>query len=174
MTPRLRCVALRLAALCAVLPAVCGADVSSLLQQLSFLHSGTATAQANYSRLLQCSSFSECTDAWKCGSPRDYLWDASAGATPQTVAAPPMGLRSAVPLGGLGAGTFELRGDGSFADWMIEGQGTALAANAVQNSKLPLKAEALLAVFAQAAGGSPLFAATLRTTPRLACRGWRR
>ena len=43
-----------------------------------------------------------------------------------------MGLRSAVPLGGVGAGTFELRGDGSFADWMIENQGTALAANKVK------------------------------------------
>ena len=32
---------------------------------------------------------------------------------------PPMGIRSAVPLGGIGAGTFELRADGNFKDWQI-------------------------------------------------------
>lgn len=32
---------------------------------------------------------------------------------------PPLGMRSAVPLGGLGAGTVELRADGSFRDWNI-------------------------------------------------------
>lgn len=33
--------------------------------------------------------------------------------------APPLGVRSAVPLGGLGAGTIELRADGTFQDWQI-------------------------------------------------------
>jgi len=32
---------------------------------------------------------------------------------------PPLGMRSAVPLGGLGAGTIELRADGSLRDWNI-------------------------------------------------------
>lgn len=32
---------------------------------------------------------------------------------------PPLGIRSAVPLGGLGAGTVELRADGRLADWQI-------------------------------------------------------
>jgi hypothetical protein len=34
---------------------------------------------------------------------------------------------------------------------MIENQGTALAANSIQNSKIPLKAEATLALFAHQA-----------------------
>ena len=32
---------------------------------------------------------------------------------------PALGIRSAVPLGGLGAGSFELRGDGTFHEWTI-------------------------------------------------------
>ena len=45
-------------------------------------------------------------------------------------------------------------------------QGTALAANARQNSKLPFKDEALLGVsFTSVGNSTPLFAAALRTTP---------
>ena len=147
--------------------------MSAKLRAVAFGHAGTAEAARNYSRVLQCSGFSECFDAWTCGSPRDYLWDVTAagGGTPgpSTVAAPPMGLRSAVPLGGLGAGTFELRGDGAFADWTLENQGTALAANSAQSSKLPLKDEALLGLFVASDGAAgsapPPVAAALRTTP---------
>lgn len=32
---------------------------------------------------------------------------------------PPLGIRSSVPLGGIGAGSVELRADGSFRDWQI-------------------------------------------------------
>lgn len=91
------------------------------------------------------------------------------------VQAPPMGMRSAVPLGGVGAGTLELRADGTFADWMIEGQGTALATDAVHNSKIPLKDEAILAIYsstqsttgaeAGAEEASMPVAMTLRTSP---------
>ena len=35
---------------------------------------------------------------------------------------PPTGIRSAVPLGGIGTGNFELRGDGTFRQWCIESQ----------------------------------------------------
>jgi uncharacterized protein (DUF608 family) len=35
---------------------------------------------------------------------------------------PPTGIRSAVPLGGMGTGNFELRGDGTFRQWCIESQ----------------------------------------------------
>jgi hypothetical protein len=38
---------------------------------------------------------------------------------------PPNGMRSAVPLGGLGTGTFELRADGSFKEWTLENQSPA-------------------------------------------------
>ena len=145
------------------------APIAPLLGNLTFFNAGTVTAalSGNLSRLLQCNGFSECYNQWTCGSPRDYLYDTTRGSTPPTVASPPVGLRSAVPLGGIGAGTFELRADGSLADWMIEGQGTGLAANADQNSKLPLKNDAVLGLFtsASAADGSGPFAATLRTAP---------
>jgi hypothetical protein len=140
-------------------------DVSAQLQALSFFHEGIARSSSTYERLEQCSGFSECLTQWTCGSPRDELWDVSSGTGEGSVAAPPMGLRSAVPLGGIGAGTFELRGDGSFADFMIENQGTALAANADQNSKVPIKSEALLGLYASGGGAAPPFAAALRTTP---------
>ena len=140
-------------------------DVSVQLQQLAFYHEGLTRASSTFARLEQCSGFSECLTQWTCGSPRDELWDATNGTDMGAVAAPPMGLRSAVPLGGIGAGTFELRGDGSFADWMIENQGTALAANQEQNSKVPTKSEALLGLYASGGGAAPPFAAALRTTP---------
>ncbi|KAK3739472.1 hypothetical protein QZH41_020504 [Actinostola sp. cb2023] len=35
---------------------------------------------------------------------------------------PPLGMRSAVPLGGLGTGSFELRADGTFSEWTLENQ----------------------------------------------------
>lgn len=144
-------------------------DVSSALLALRFFHSGLALASSNYTLLQQCSGFSECTDVWTCGSPREYLWETTRGNTTSTVQAPPMGLRSAVPLGGVGASTFELRGDGTFADWQVENQGTALAASATQSSKLPVKREAFLGVAFSAPGGgpgsSPTYAAALRTTP---------
>jgi uncharacterized protein (DUF608 family) len=41
------------------------------------------------------------------------------------VVPPPMGLRSSPALGGVGAGSTELRSDGSFRDWTILNQGPA-------------------------------------------------
>lgn len=35
---------------------------------------------------------------------------------------PPSGMRSAVPLGGLGTGSFELRADGTIHEWTLENQ----------------------------------------------------
>jgi hypothetical protein len=138
-------------------------DVSSLLRSLTFFHHGVVNNTSNFTRLAQCSGFTEDESVWLIGSPRAYLWDVSNGTTESTVRVPPIGLRSSVPLGGLGAGTFELRGDGTFADWMIENQGTALAANAAQNSKIPLKGGAFLALSLLAQGVN--YSAALRTSP---------
>lgn len=41
---------------------------------------------------------------------------------------PPLGMRSAVPLGGIGAGAIELRGDGSFHEWTVVNQSPGGAA----------------------------------------------
>ena len=105
---------------------------------------------------LSCCRLSGADTTWECGSIRDYLYDTTS-ANPKS---PPIGMRSAVPLGGLGTGTFELRGDGSFADWQIENQGPALATNGQQNSKLPTIQGALLGL--RVGDG---FATTLQTHP---------
>ena len=57
---------------------------------------------------------------------------------PPALAAPDFGMRSAVPLGGLGAGTFELRGDGTFHELTIHN------AHPSGQGKLGVLADALL------------------------------
>ena len=46
-------------------------------------------------------------------------------------------MRSAVPLGGLGTGTVELRSDGSFHDWLLENQGPGLIHTVHKGSHWP-------------------------------------
>ena len=53
---------------------------------------------------------------------------------------PPLGMRSSVPLGGLGTGSVELRANGAFADWQLENEGPAL----FEHGKIPVKEEMLL------------------------------
>ena len=112
-----------------------GEPLAERLRSLHFLNAGTVRATDTFRRLTQCNGFTECYVTWECGGRRDYLYDTTAW--PAAPKPPPVGMRSSVPLGGLGTGTFEVRADGSFADWMLENQGPALAANSVQNSKLP-------------------------------------
>ena len=51
-----------------------------------------------------------------------YLWQNTSDGQ---LIHPPMGIRSSPALGGLGAGSVELRADGSFRDWTIFNQGPA-------------------------------------------------
>ena len=73
---------------------------------------------------------------WDLGYP--YL--AGEGGALET---PPTGIRSAVPLGGMGTGNFELRGDGTFRQWCIESQspggGAKLDIGALDEAVLGLK-----------------------------------
>lgn len=81
---------------------------------------------------------------------------------PLSVAHPPSGMRSAVPLGGLGAGSFELRGDGTIHEFTAQNQAPGGAA------KFGVLADALLGVRVAPAGGGgggASVAATLRTAP---------
>ncbi len=70
---------------------------------------------------------------------------------------PPPGLRSSVPLGGLGTGTVELRADGRLANWQLfnnsPGNGSKIAID-----------EAFFAIRTQQVGREP-HAVTLRTHP---------
>ena len=72
--------------------------------------------------------------------------------------APPLGMRSSVPLGGLGAGAMELRADGTFQEVSIQNAHPAAAA------KQGVLADAVLGYRVDAAGAPP-FARALRTQP---------
>jgi uncharacterized protein (DUF608 family) len=148
--------------------AVCSADglqaqdlnrfLVNKLRSLEFLSTGTTEAADNITLFTQCSGFSEGYEVWTVGSPRPYAYRVDSDGF---LHAPEVGIRSAVPLGGLGTGSFELRGDGTFADWTIENQGTSLASDYVRNSKIPIKDEAFLALFVEGFDG----AVSLRLQP---------
>ena len=145
--------------------AAASSSIATQLGQLTFLHVGrVGGASDNISHFTQCNGFSEDGALWTQWGPRSYAYNVSADGA---LSAPAIGIRSAVPLGGLGTGSFELRADGTFADWTVENQGTALAADATRNSKIPLKDEVLLGVFvqSQAPGAPQPFAASLRIAP---------
>lgn len=76
---------------------------------------------------------------------------------PPPLAVPPTGVRNAVPLGGLGAGTLELRGDGTFSEITIH------SASPAGSAKYAAQDGMLLAVRAGAGGGAVTRA--LRTAP---------
>jgi non-lysosomal glucosylceramidase len=74
--------------------------------------------------------------------------------------APPIGTRSAVPLGGLGAGSFELRGDGTFHEVTIHNAHPAAAA------KYGVLSGALLGLrVAPKSGAAAAVTRMLRTSP---------
>eukprot|EP01045_Picozoa_sp_COSAG04_P022666 COSAG04_NODE_2595_length_3876_cov_60.084723_4_plen_302_part_00 len=69
-----------------------------------------------------------------------YLFERTA-ADPPRWAVPPTGMRSAVPLGALGGGSLELRGDGALRDWRLLNNHPA--ALSPQGMKLTFEAAAL-------------------------------
>ncbi|XP_065653158.1 uncharacterized protein LOC136071792 [Hydra vulgaris] len=71
---------------------------------------------------------------------------------------PPVGMRSSIPLGGLGSGSFEMRTDGTFHEWTIENQSPGGAAKLSKSSLEML----LLGVRVQK-GKLPPTASVLRT-----------
>ncbi len=75
----------------------------------------------------------------------------------QALQTPPLGIRSAVPLGGLGTGTLELRADGSLADWQIFN-------NSPGNGEKVQVEDAFFAIRTSSAGFDP-HAFTIRTSP---------
>lgn len=59
------------------------------------------------------------TTPWGQGGASNYLYLYEIQEDVSHRIDPPSGMRSAVPLGGLGSGTIELRADGSLRDWNI-------------------------------------------------------
>jgi non-lysosomal glucosylceramidase len=113
---------LSLAFVIALLPGILGIGDSALaqtpenlLQQLQFENSGTVTRDMNFRYFTQPDDYLETPDLWNIRTNAVYLYRTDGGEK----RSPPDGMRSAVPLGGLGSGTVELLSDGSFSDWNI-------------------------------------------------------
>lgn len=77
---------------------------------------------------------------------------------------PPLGMRSAVPLGGLSAGSVELRADGTLHEWTIVNQSPAGAA------KFGLQDDAMFGVYAAQSGAAGV-AKPVRTMPPASLNG---
>jgi non-lysosomal glucosylceramidase len=88
---------------------------ANLLSQLQFENSGTVTRDMDFRYFVQPDDYLENPDLWNIRSNAIYLYRVDNGEKHS----PPDGMRSAVPLGGLGSGTVELLADGSFSDWNI-------------------------------------------------------
>jgi len=85
------------------------------LSALQFRNSGRVDTGMQFAYLDQLVAYAEGEDHWHVESSLKYLYEIKQGEKLE----PPSGMRSAVPLGGLGAGTLELRADGCFQDWQI-------------------------------------------------------
>ena len=85
------------------------------LAQLAFRNSGTVRREMQFQYFDQAGFYVEDLEHWNVRCRSKYLYQVAAGKKLD----PPTGMRSAVPLGGLGSGTLELRADGSFRDWNI-------------------------------------------------------
>jgi non-lysosomal glucosylceramidase len=88
---------------------------SDALIQLEFKNSGIVNRDMRFAYLDQPVEYAEDPDYWNVTRRAKYLYQLKGSKAIE----PPSGMRSAVPLGGLGSGTVELRGDGSFRDWNI-------------------------------------------------------
>ncbi|MGC2270964.1 MAG: GH116 family glycosyl-hydrolase, partial [Candidatus Sulfotelmatobacter sp.] len=87
----------------------------NLLSRLQFENSGVVTRDMDFRYFTQPDDYLENPDLWNIRSNAIYLYRVAGGRK----LSPPDGMRSAVPLGGLGSGTVELRADGSLRDWNI-------------------------------------------------------
>ncbi len=85
------------------------------LAGLQFRNSGVVRKEMQFRYFDQTVSYVEDEERWNTQGTATYLYQVSG----TTKTDPPTGMRSSVPLGGLGSGTVELRADGSFHDWNI-------------------------------------------------------
>eukprot|EP01043_Picozoa_sp_COSAG02_P015352 COSAG02_NODE_652_length_18867_cov_30.656756_17_plen_455_part_00 len=85
-----------------------------------------------------------------------------------SLAAPPLGIRSAAALGGLGTGSFALHGDGSFHEWTVEHArvSTATHWNGTTNpARVFLLADAFAGLRISGSDGHAPLLASFRTEP---------
>jgi beta-glucosidase 2, glycosyl-hydrolase family 116 N-term len=97
------------------LPKPTAGSSSAILSSLKFKNTGVVTREMRFAYLDQPVEYSEDVDYWNVTRRAKYLYRVNGDARVD----PPTGMRSSVPLGGLGSGTVELRADGSLQDWNI-------------------------------------------------------
>jgi uncharacterized protein (DUF608 family) len=85
------------------------------LARLKFKNSGVVRREMEFQYFDQPLAYAEDFDHWNTIGKARYLYQVEEGREID----PPTGMRSSVPLGGLGSGTVELRADGSLRDWEI-------------------------------------------------------
>ena len=86
-----------------------------LLSDLQFRNSGIVDREMQFNYLDLPMAYGEGPEHWNLAPEVKYLFQTEG----ERRLDPPSGMRSAVPMGGLGSGTVELRADGSFRDWNI-------------------------------------------------------
>jgi uncharacterized protein (DUF608 family) len=123
------------------------------LAKLQFKNSGIVRREMRFQYFDQPVAYAEDFDHWNTIGKAQYLYQVEEGKK----TAPPTGMRSAVPLGGLGSGTVELRADGSLRDWEIFNNSPAAA------TKIQVD-DAFFGLWAKP-HGQPSSALTLRTHP---------
>jgi non-lysosomal glucosylceramidase len=120
---------------------------------LQFKNSGRVRREMQFRYFDQPLAYAEDSGHWNTIGKAQYLYQVEGGSK----IAPPTGMRSAVPLGGLGSGSVELRADGSLRDWEIFNNSPAGAA--------PIQIDdAFFGLWAKP-HGQPSRALTLRTHP---------
>ncbi|HXW12866.1 MAG TPA: GH116 family glycosyl-hydrolase, partial [Terriglobia bacterium] len=123
------------------------------LAKFQFKNSGIVRREMQFQYFDQPLAYAEDLDHWNTIGKARYLYQVEEGKRTD----PPTGMRSAVPLGGLGSGTVELRADGSLSDWNIFNNSPAAAA------KIQVD-DAFFGLWAKP-HGMPSTALTLRTHP---------
>lgn len=109
--------------------------------ELKFGAHGVVSSNQTFGTALQCCFYKEGSDTFHSAGESGYLYELE-GDSKEIKGDPPLGMRSSVPLGGLGTGSTELRADGTFTDWLVENGGPGLSLN----GKIPVKDEMLLAI----------------------------
>lgn len=128
-------------------------SAKDLLPQLQFENSGTVTRVMDFRYFSQPDDYLETPDLWNIRSEAAYLYQVVGGER----RSPPVGIRSAVPIGGLGSGTVELRADGSLRDWNIFNNSPAYGGKVQMD-------DALFGIRVVQENGK-VYASTLRTRP---------
>lgn len=97
------------------LMASAAAPDAKILDQVRFENSGTVTRETVFKKITRDAFYVETDNEYFRTRNYPYTYEIKDGKPVD----PPSGVRSSVPLGGLGAGTVELRADGRFMDWNI-------------------------------------------------------